>query len=89
MAAGRASFDREKKMFKPAIWPPASRGERPLPATVRAFLVESERRVLLHCQTLLAQENLPGDEQQRLLRLALAAEQEIKRLAGLNAIKAV
>ena len=68
-------------MLEPAAWPPAARGERPLPETVRAFLVESERRVLLHCQKLLAQD-LPGDERQRLLRLADAAEREVQRLAG-------
>jgi len=70
-------------MFKPGTWPPASWGERPLPQTVRGFLVESERRVLLHCQRLLAQQKLAGDERQRLLDLAIAAEQEIQRLAGL------
>ncbi len=49
-------------MLKPAAWPPAFRGERPLPESVRAFLVESEGRVLLHCEKLLTQGNLPGDE---------------------------
>ena len=82
MAAGRASFDREKKMFKPAIWPPASRGERPLPESVRVFLVESERRVVLQCRRMLARDDLPAHERQRLLGLALAAEHEISRLAA-------
>ncbi|WKA26086.1 hypothetical protein [Bradyrhizobium roseum] len=75
-------------MFKPSTWPLASRGERPLPQTVRAFLMESERRVLLHCQTLLARGNLPDDERQRLTRLAVAAEQEMLRLARLTAVRA-
>lgn len=75
-------------MFKPATRPPAFRGERPLPETVRAFVVESERHVLSHCQRLLARENLPSDERQRLLRLAIAAEQEIERLAGLTGNRA-
>ena len=75
-------------MFNPATRPPASHGERPFPETVRAFLLESERRVLLHCHRLLARDNLPADERQRLLRLAMAAEQEIARLAGLTAIRA-
>jgi hypothetical protein len=75
-------------MSKPATWPPAVRGERPLPESVRAFLVESERRVLLHCQRLLLQDNLPGDERQRLRRLAAAAEEEMQRLAGWPAIEA-
>lgn len=64
----------------PATWPPASQGARPLPESVRAFLIESERRVLLHCQKLLAQDP-SDDERQRLLRLAQAAEQEVQRLA--------
>jgi hypothetical protein len=75
-------------MSKPAAWPPAFRGGRPLPESVRAFLLESERRVLSHCQTLLAQENLPGGERLRLLRLAKAAEEEMQRLAGWSAIEA-
>ena len=75
-------------MIKPAAWPPASPGERPLPESVRAFLMESERRVLLHCQKLLVQDNLPRDERQRLRRLALAAEEEIQRLAGWPALEA-
>lgn len=75
-------------MFQTPTWPPASRGERPLPQTVRAFLMESERRVLLHCQRLLARENLPDDERQRLTQLAVAAEQELQRLARSNAVRA-
>lgn len=75
-------------MSKPAAWPPASRGERPLPKSVRAFLTESERRVLLHCQRLLWHDNLPGDERQRLRRLAAAAEEEMQRHAGWPAIEA-
>jgi len=75
-------------MFQTPTWPPASRGERPLPQTVRAFLMESERRVLLHCQKLLARENLPDDERQRLTRLAVTAEQEIQRLARSAAVRA-
>jgi hypothetical protein len=50
--------------------------------------MESERRVLLHCQRLLLQGNLPGDERQRLRRLAAAAEEEMQRLAGWPAIEA-
>ncbi|MHC2333282.1 hypothetical protein [Bradyrhizobium sp. USDA 4454] len=75
-------------MSKPASWPPASQDGRPLPETVRAFLVESERRVVSHCQKLLAQDDLPGDHRQRLLRLAAAAEQQMQRLAGTHEIKA-
>ena len=75
-------------MRKPATWPPASQGERPLPETVRAFLIESEQRVLLHCQKLLAQDNLPDGERQRLLRLTAAAQEEVQRLAGGREINA-
>jgi hypothetical protein len=75
-------------MSKPATWPPAFRGERPLPESVRAFLVESERRVIMHCEKLLAQGNLSGDEWQRLQRLATTAEEEMQRLAGWPAIEA-
>jgi hypothetical protein len=75
-------------MPNPAAWPPASRGGRPLPESVRAFLLESERRVLSHCQILLAQENLPGGERLRLLRLATAAEEEMQHLAAWSAIEA-
>ena len=64
-------------MSKPAAWPPAFRGGRPLPESVRAFLFESERRVLLHCQTLLVQQNLPGGERLRSLWLATAAEEDL------------
>ena len=66
-------------MIKPSAGPLAFPGERPLPETVSAFLVESERRVLLHCRKLLAQD-VPSDERQRLLRLAEAADQELQRI---------
>jgi hypothetical protein len=75
-------------MPKPATWPPASQGEWLLPETVRAFLIESERRVLLHCQKLLAQDNLLYGDRQRLLRLAADAEEEMQRLSGRHEIKA-
>jgi hypothetical protein len=75
-------------MSKPTTWSPASPGERPLPETVRTFLVESERCVLLHCQRLLAQNNLSDEDRQRLHRLAAAAERELQRLAGWRAMEA-
>jgi hypothetical protein len=41
----------EEKMLELANrLPPSERRDRPLPDSVRAFLVESERRVLLHCR---------------------------------------
>ena len=69
-------------MFNRATQPPAPRGARPLPETVRVFLMESERRVLMHCRRMLAREKLPTDERQRLVSRAMGAEQEIERLAG-------
>jgi hypothetical protein len=73
----------EEKMLELANrLPPSERRDRPLPDSVRAFLVESERRVLLHCRKLLAQENLSGDERRKLVRLAGEAEEELQRLAA-------
>ena len=74
-------------MQNTANWPPASRGERPLPETLRYFLLQSEQRVLWHCQKLLVHD-LPADERQRRLRLTRGAEKEVARLAGLTAIRA-
>jgi hypothetical protein len=75
-------------MRKPATWPPASQGGRTLPETVRIFLIESKRRVLLHCQKLLAQDNLPDGERQRFLRLSASAQEEMQCLAGGGEVKA-
>jgi hypothetical protein len=69
-------------MFEHATRPPSQRGARTLPDSVRDFLFESERRVLWHCQKLLAHEDLPGDDRRRLFRLAEQAQRESKRLAG-------
>lgn len=68
-------------MLEPASRPPLERGSRPLPDSVRAFLFESERRVLWHCERLLAREDLPGNDRRRLLRLAEEARKESQRLA--------
>lgn len=54
-------------MSKLATRPPASQGGWPLPETVRAFLLESERRVLAHCAA------TAGEQMQR-----LAGTHEIK-----------
>ncbi|WP_157113439.1 hypothetical protein [Bradyrhizobium embrapense] len=78
----------EAEDVQACILPPASQGGRPLPQNVRVFLVDSERRVVLHCQKLLAQDDLPGELRQRLLRLAAAAEDQMQRLAGAHEIKA-
>jgi hypothetical protein len=75
-------------MSKLATRPSASQGGRPLPETVRAFLLESEHRVLSHCKKLLAQDNLPDDERQRLLHIAATAGEQMQRLAATHEIKA-
>jgi hypothetical protein len=75
-------------MSTPSTCPPAIHGERQLPETVRTFLIERERRVLSHCQKLLADDNLPRDERRRLLRLSAAADQQMQRLAGRPGIEA-
>jgi len=69
-------------MLQLADRPSAFEGDRPLPDMVRAFLIESEGRVLLHCHKLPSQENLPAEERDSLMRLASRAEQELRRLAA-------
>jgi hypothetical protein len=77
-----------KAMSRIATSPQIYSDARLLPELVRLFLEKSERRVLLHCQSLLAKEDLSADERQRLLRLAAAAQEEIRRLAGAPAVEA-
>jgi hypothetical protein len=60
--------------------PPAERRDRPLHDAVRTFLIESERRVTVHCQKLLEQQNLSNDDRRRRMRLAGEAEEELRRL---------
>ncbi|MBI5323112.1 hypothetical protein [Bradyrhizobium sp.] len=56
--------------------------DRSLPDAVRAFLVESERRVVLHCHKLLDNRQLPGEDRYRLARLSERAEEELRRLGA-------
>ena len=65
--------------------------DRPAPAarhpdvsrdSVRAFLIDSERRVLAHCRKLLLAPGLPDDDRHRLERLSDEAEAELRRLAA-------
>jgi hypothetical protein len=49
---------------------------------VRAFLMASERRIIVHCQSLLERHGLSGEERQRLVRLAREAEEELQRLVA-------
>ncbi|MCK1651478.1 hypothetical protein IVA88_08490 [Bradyrhizobium sp. 149] len=49
------------------------------------FLIKSQRRVIAHCEKLLAADGLPADDRKRLLRLRNAAE---AALAGLTLTEA-
>jgi hypothetical protein len=46
------------------------------------FLVESQRRVIEHCERPLAAHDLAADYRERLTRLAEVAEADLQRLAG-------
>lgn len=52
-----------------------------LPDRVRNFLFESQRRVISHCQQLLADEGLSDELRSRVARLAAEAETEMRQLA--------
>ena len=69
-------------MLELAHRPEASERDRPLPDGVCAFLIESERRVLAHCRSLLDRDGLSGEERRRLTRLASEAETELQRLVA-------
>jgi hypothetical protein len=45
-----------------------------------AFLLEGERRVISHCERLLAVEELPADDRNRLVRLRDAAAARLGQL---------
>jgi len=64
---------------------PFSRSGRSTPppdARVRRFLIESERRVILHCRKLLDDPNLPAEERRRLMPLVSEAEAWLRSLAA-------
>lgn len=68
-------------MFELAHRPQVSaRPDRPLPDAVRAFLIESERRIVAHCRSLLERNGLSGEQRRRLTRLASEAEAGLQRL---------
>jgi hypothetical protein len=48
----------------------------------RRFLIESERRVIVHCQKLLDDQSLPTEERRRLTRLLSEAEARLQGLAS-------
>jgi len=67
---------------------------KPMPASRRSirvadnpvdrFLVERERRVIVHCQKLLRAPNLPVEDQRRLERLLAEAEGRLQELASIQ-----
>jgi hypothetical protein len=69
-------------MLELAHRPQVSVRDRHLPDGVRAFLIESERRTIVHCQSLLDRHGLSGEERQRLMHLARQAEAELQQLAA-------
>ena len=68
-------------MFELAPRPRVSERDRSLPDDVRAFLIESERRIVAHSRSLLDRGGVSGEERHRLSRLASEAEAELRRLA--------
>ena len=69
-------------MLELAHRPQVSARDRHLPDGVRAFLIERERRIIVHCQSLLDRNGLSDEERQRLMHLAREAEGELQRLAA-------
>jgi hypothetical protein len=51
---------------------------------VERFLMESERRVIVHCQKLLCAPNLLAEDQRRLERLLAEAEGRLHELASIQ-----
>jgi hypothetical protein len=60
----------------------SERSDSHLPDAVRAFLIESDRRVIAHCHSLLKGSGLSAEERRRLMRLASEAEAELEHLAA-------
>jgi hypothetical protein len=52
----------------------------PTTEQVRRFLIESERRVVLHCRKLLGAKSLSFEHRRRLTQVLGAAETELQRL---------
>jgi hypothetical protein len=54
---------------------------------VRRFLIDSERRVIVHCRKLLDDQNLPTEDHPRLTRLLGEAEARLQDLASQAAMQ--
>jgi len=48
----------------------------------RRFLIESERRVILHCRRLLGYQDVPAEDLRRLIRIVGEAEARLQGLAS-------
>jgi hypothetical protein len=66
----------------PSGWFAPSAGDQ-----VRRFLIESERRVIVHCRKLLDDQNLPTEDHRRLTRLLGQAEARLQALASQAAMQ--
>jgi hypothetical protein len=66
----------------PSGWFAPSAGDQ-----VRRFLIESERRVIVHCRKLLDDQNLPTEVHRRLTRLRGEAEARLQDLASQAAMQ--
>lgn len=60
------------------------RSKRVVENPVQNFLVESERRVILHCKNLLRDPDVPIEDQRRLERLLAEAEARLQELASIQ-----
>lgn len=61
---------------------PSEARDRFLPDAVRDFLIESERRVVWHCNALMKVRELSGEVRHRLVLLSQRAEDELRRLGA-------
>lgn len=53
----------------------------------QAFLVESERRVILHCEKMLTAHGLPDDQRRRLTRIRSEAIGRLQQLEGRDPLR--
>ena len=60
------------------------RSTRAAESPVERFLIESERRVIVHCQKLLRGPNLSMEDQRRLERLLAEAEARLQERASIH-----
>ena len=66
---------------------PMSASRRPTRAAespVERFLIESERRVIVHCQKLLHDPKVPVEDRRRVERLVAEAEARLRELASIH-----